>query len=332
FPGMTPTILTRATSFRQPVVGSFDGSAWDADFDFDGTNAYNPIYPDTKMFEDILLGLASALGFTQDLGGTALPANAWAHVKAGVTNLKNAVNAASDPGKPGAGSLTEDDIVARGGAFQDPGYAYNGTKLRYTYSNEIKLYYEPLATTVDSMSSSGAAYAPVTSSPAVARYEAVKDIRGNAVTDLSYPFQLITYKMVLHGQARTQNLPWLTVWQPENFIELNAADAGALGLRTGDRARVSSASNPTGLVGRVKTTEGLRPGVVAISHHFGHWQQSSSAWYENGTAQSYDSSRSLGIQPNLIMRLDPVLGDVTLQDKIGASSSFNDTRVKVEKA
>ncbi|MEW6744941.1 MAG: molybdopterin-dependent oxidoreductase [Planctomycetota bacterium] len=332
FPGMTPTILTKATALRQPVVGSFDGKAWDAAFDFEGTNNYKPIYPDTRMFEDILIGLMKALGLTQDLGGGALPANAWEHIKPAVTKLKDSVNAASDPGKPGGGVLTEADIIARGGAFQDSGNAYNGNKLRYAYANEIKLYYEPLATAVDSMTDSGTVYAPVTTSPAVAHYESVRDSVGNEVTDLNYPFQLVTYKTVLHAQARTQNLPWLALWQPENFIELNTADALALGLRDYDLARVSSASNPAGIVGRVRLTEGLRPSVVAISHHFGHWQQSSRPWWEDGTSQAYDPSRALGIQPNLIMRLDPYLGDVSLQERFGASCAFYDTRVKVEKA
>lgn len=341
FPGgSNVSFLTKYTPFRQPVVGSFDGKAWDADFDFNGTNAYSPIYPDTKLFEDILKGLMNALGLTTEINGTALPANPWAHFKPGLTALKDAVVAATDAGKPGL--TTEAEIIDRGGAYQDPGNGYdtsaaapNQGKLKYKYANEIKLYYEPLALQVDSMGDGLSRLAPAIAAGgylAVPHFEPVRDIRGNDMTDLTYPYQLITYKMVLHGQARTQNLPWLTVWQPENFVELNASDAAALGLRTYDLARVSSASNPTGLVGRVRAVEGLRPGVVAISHHFGHWEQSGKAWSDSGAAQPYDASRQLGIQPNGVMRLDPVLGDVSLQDKVGGSVAFNDTRVRVERA
>lgn len=351
FPGgSNVSFLAKYTPLRQPVVGSFDNKAWDADFDFAGTNAYNPIYPDTKLWEEILLGLMNALGMTAEISGIALPANAWAHWKPAVTKLKDTVNAATDPGLPGAGALTEADIIARGGAFQDPGFGYdtsasglNQGKLRYKYGNSIRLYYEELAKEPDSMGDGVRRLAPavtgggLTQYLAVAHYEAIKDVTDVPVTDFTYPFQLVTYKMVLHGQARTQNLPWLTVWQPENFVELNASDAASLGLRTGDRARVSSASNPTGLIGRVKVTEGLRPGVVAISHHFGHWQQNAAAWSESGVVQPTDPTRALGIQPNLVMRYDDGLADagatpVTLQDKIGGSCSFYDTRVRVEKA
>jgi anaerobic selenocysteine-containing dehydrogenase len=136
---------------------------------------------------------------------------------------------------------------------------------------------------------------------------------------------------VLHAQARTQALPWLTVWQPENFIEINAQDAATLGVETYDQVRVSSPSYTSGVIGRAKVTEALRPGVVAISHSFGHWQLGSRPWYEDSVIQSSDSTRSLGVQPNVLMQLDPYLGDVTLQDKIGCSASFYDTWVKIEK-
>lgn len=337
FPGLTPTILTKATSYRQPLVGTFDGKAWDAAFDPNGTNAYAPIYPDTKMFEDILFGIAGALGFTTDIGGTALPANAWAHVKVGVTNLST------------SSTKTVQDIIDKGGAFQDPGNAYTGNYLTGQYANIIQIYSEQLAIQVDSMgTAAAAAWSATTTTDAawtnhmsdiksyrfnpLAHYEQVRDVKNNPVTDLTYPFQLITYKSVLHGQARTIDLPWLVGIMPENFVVINSSDAGALDIKTYDLVRVSSPSNPTGIVGRARVTEGIRPGVVAISHHYGHWEHSSKPRYEDGTASGYDSTRSAGIQPNLIMRIDPSMGDISLQDKIGGSVSFYDTRVKVEKA
>ncbi len=314
FPGMTPTILTKATSFRQPLVGTYDGNAWDADFNPSATNAYTPVYPDTKMFEDILIGLMNALSLTTDLSGSALPTRAWAHVSTGVNNLAT------------SSSKTAADIVAKGGAFEDPGNSYNGDYLKSTYGNEIKIYIEQLLTQIDSMGDGSAKFDPMP------HYETIKDIVGNEVSvSSSYPYQLVTYKPVLHAQARTQALPWLTVWQPENFIEINTQDAATLGIETYDQVRVSSPSYTSGVIGRAKVTEALRPGVVAISHSFGHWQLGSSPWYEDSVIQSSDSTRTLGVQPTVLMQLDPYLGDVTLQDKIGCSASFYDTWVKIEK-
>ena len=68
------------------------------------------------------------------------------------------------------------------------------------------------------------------------------------MTDPDYPFQLITYKTVHHGQARTNVNPWLMLMVPENPVEMSASDARALEIETGDLVRVSSPSNADGIV------------------------------------------------------------------------------------
>ncbi|MHC4605920.1 MAG: molybdopterin-dependent oxidoreductase [Planctomycetota bacterium] len=345
FPGTTPTIIQKFTNFRQPLVGAFDGKAWNAAFDPTATNNYSPVYPETRTMDDILIQLMAAYGLTTDISTAALPSNHWGESTTGLTNLKNNYNAAEGT------AYTESDIAARGGAFSAPGSGYSGNYVTKTYGKLIHLYLEQMATTIDTMKSDTAAnFNPATNAaviagaaadllsnvvanrlgnPVVAWEGMVIDIKDNAVEDLTYPFWLLTFKTVLHGQARTIDLPWLTGIQPENFVWINSSDAASMGIRTYDKIRLTS---PTGSeVGRALVTEGIRPGVVATAHHFGHWEHSSRPHSEDGTNQSYDASRKAGIQTNPIMRLDPVLGDVTLQEKIGGSCSFSDTRVKVEK-
>ncbi len=341
FPGGTQTITTKFTNLRQPLVGSFDGKPWDAPFDVNGTNNYSPVYPETRTLDDILIQLMSALGLTTDIKGDVLPANHWAESKLGLDYL------AAQSGQ------SADDIVARGGVFADPGTSYSGNYLASRYANEIKVYTEEIATTIDSMYDDGAGTSPLAAWDAstawdaswtnrladVKRYrfnplpawEPLQDIKGRAVNDLSYPFQLITWKTVLHGQARTIDLSWLSSIEPENFVWINTADANALGIRTYDRIRLISPTNQIGVIGRALVTEAIRPGVVGASHHYGHWEHASRPHTQDGTAQPYDASRSLGINLNPVMRMDPALGDVSLQSKIGGSCSFSDTRVQIEK-
>ena len=119
--------------------------------------------------------------------------------------------------------------------------------------------------------------------------------------------------------------------QAENFMEMNPVDAATRNLRTGDRAKLTSASSPAGVEGLVKVTGTVAPGVVAVSHHFGHWEMSSRAQQINGVNTAYDASRGAGINANQVMRADPVLPNVTLQDRMGGSASFYDTRVEVAK-
>jgi anaerobic selenocysteine-containing dehydrogenase len=167
----------------------------------------------------------------------------------------------------------------------------------------------------------------------VATYEAPADLMGNAIEsqDASFPLQLVTYKLAWHTQMHTMRYPWLVSVQPENFVELSRVDAEARGVRTGDRVQVTSPSSPAGLAGRARVTETIRPGAVAVSHHFGHWAMASRPYQVDGAESAYDATRGAGIQVTPIMRTDPQRPNVTLQDKIGGSASFYDTRVQITK-
>ncbi|RME92061.1 MAG: molybdopterin oxidoreductase, partial [Verrucomicrobia bacterium] len=165
-------------------------------------------------------------------------------------------------------------------------------------------------------------------------YEPEKDALGEPIEGLDpdYPLTLVTYKQAWHSMARTICQPWLVSIQPENFIEINAQDAKARGIRTGDRVRIRSASMPQGATGLAYVTETLRPGVVAIAHSFGHWEMSSKPYKVNGRKSGHDPTRAVGVAANPLMRLDPKLNNVALQDKVGGSvASYFNTRVEVEK-
>jgi anaerobic selenocysteine-containing dehydrogenase len=96
--------------------------------------------------------------------------------------------------------------------------------------------------------------------------------------------------------------------------------------------KISSASNGKGIVGKARVTQGLKPGVIAISHHYGHWESHARAIEIDGAVMGHDPSRGAGIQPNIIMRTDNRYRNVGLQEPVGASCSFFDTWVKVKKA
>jgi len=158
------------------------------------------------------------------------------------------------------------------------------------------------------------------------------DAAGNAVRDPSeYALGCVTYKAMWHSQSRPASLPSLTVLEPENFVEMSTGDARLFGLRSGDLVKVTSASNTQGVVGRVRATERIRPGVIAISHSRGRWEINGRPYKLDGQLTNSAPIRAAGVTCNPILRLDPAVGNVTLQDPIGGSSSYYDTRVKVEK-
>jgi anaerobic selenocysteine-containing dehydrogenase len=302
--GLTPTTITRASPVRQPVVGTINPETGD----------YTGVLPQAKPLEDILIGLGNAMHAIDPSVPKPPWRNAWDYWRQAIKNM------AESEGGPGL-----DYVLARGGRFEDWDRAYDGDKLARRFGGRIYFFSEKLATKRDSMT--GQYF------DGMGHYEPPADITGQPieVRDQALPLHLITYKMAWHTQMHTIRYPWLVSIQAENFIEMNPVDAEARHLRTGDRARLFSASSPEGVVGLVKVTEMVAPGVVAVSHHFGHWEMSSRAHQVNGVNIPYDASRSAGINATQIMRADPVFPNVTLQDRIGGSASFYDTRVEVVK-
>jgi tetrathionate reductase subunit A len=73
----------------------------------------------------------------------------------------------------------------------------------------------------------------------------------------------------------------------------------------------------------------LRPGVVAVSWHFGHWASGSRDMTVDANLVKGNPRRSRGFTPNPVMLEDTTARDVCLTDPIGGSASFYDTYVKI---
>jgi anaerobic selenocysteine-containing dehydrogenase len=314
-PGI-PWRVNKGTSFQQPVVGSFANNG-----------DYKPYLSGTKSVLDIHIGLAKALdlpGFGNNAllsaGGNSVGHldNSFDWAEAMLENI--AYNYAAATGI----SITPEEILSKGGVFDNQGDEYIGDKLRYQYGNIIRLFTDPIARTKDSVT--GQYYS------GVPHYESLRHSDGTLVSEGSgYPLRLITYKVVHHGQSRTIINPWLRLMVPENFIEISALDASSRKIQTGDKIKITSPSNTIGIIGKARVTQGLKPGVIAVSHHFGHWEMSSKSTTINGVATGYDPSRGLGIQPNLVMRTDRKYTNVSLQEPIGGSCAFYDTMIQITK-
>ena len=90
-----------------------------------------------------------------------------------------------------------------------------------------------------------------------------------------YEFTLISYKLVEQKQARTSMIPLLTELSGKQRLEMNPAAARRLGLEEGDTVTVESHNALSGetrsLTTELRLTEGMRPDVVGMPHHFGMW-------------------------------------------------------------
>lgn len=227
-------------------------------------------------------------------------------------------------------------VLNRGGRFENYEDAYEGDKVKHKYGKLVNLYSEKVATTKNSMT--GQPFS------GIARYFPITDSLGQPLNDAEegYDLHLITYREITMTKTRTIGNYWLTSVLPENAVLMNPIDAEKRGIRDGDRVRIYSPSNPEGvwdlrnmykkpIEGKVKLTEGIRPGIIAFALGFGHWAYGSTDIVIDNKRIPADPRRAKGFHANAVMRIDPHLQDVTLQDLTGGSASFYDSKVRVER-
>src|SRR5262249_27787105 len=80
-----------------------------------------------------------------------------------------------------------------------------------------------------------------------------------------------TFRLPVQIHTRTANAKWWDGIAHTDPLWINTSDAPRLGgLRTGDLVRVETEAGH--FVLKAWVTEGIRPGVVACSHHMGRWR------------------------------------------------------------
>lgn len=228
-------------------------------------------------------------------------------------------------------------VLNRGGRFDAYGRAYGGKLMKYhTFGGMFHLFVERVASQKNSLSGKYFSGLSIIGGE--------HDAAGNALArSKKYPFQIITYKEPYGGHSRTISNYWGNVsLQPENRILINSEDARRLGLKPDQKIRLVSPDNPEGrlqlrdgsnrvldLVARINIVEGMRPGTVAVSWHYGHWAYGSNDVVVDGHTIPGDRRRASGICTNHLLAVDPVLKDVCLTDPIGGSASFSNSRVNL---
>ena len=79
-----------------------------------------------------------------------------------------------------------------------------------------------------------------------------------------------TFRLPVHIHTRSANAKWLNEIAHSNPLWVNPVDAAGIGVRTGDLVRVETEIGH--FVVKAWVTEGIRPAVVACSHHMGRWK------------------------------------------------------------
>ena len=92
-----------------------------------------------------------------------------------------------------------------------------------------------------------------------------------------------TFRLPTLIHTRSGNSKWLAEISNRNPLWMHTSDAETWGIKTGDLVRVSTEIGY--FVNRAWVTEGMRPRVVACSHHIGRWRRaqdpSNNRWSTN---------------------------------------------------
>ncbi len=171
-------------------------------------------------------------------------------------------------------------------------------------------------------------------------YSELLEIKGLSALPTYYPIPahqkmgpddliLTTYKVATQIHSRSTNCKWLTETYHDNPGWINPKTAQRIGLKTGDKIKVKSAIAE--ITTTAKVTEAVVPGIIAISHHLGHWEYGR---YASGKKAplAHDDDPGLkeiwwdthGVHPNWIIP--------NSSDPISGQQSWMDTVVKVTKA
>jgi tetrathionate reductase subunit A len=227
-------------------------------------------------------------------------------------------------------------VLGRGGRFQTAGATYRGERMANAYNLQVNLYHEKTNASRNSMTGERLS--------GYARHIPIRDSLGRPLEDAErgYTLNLSTFRASVQTKSRTNTSTWLLAIKPENEILINRITADELGLRDGDRVKLSSLTNPSGewdlgemgrvpVAGRLKVIEGVRPGLVTFCLGFGQWGNGARDMVIDGQVIRGDERRGRGIHANAVMGVDPHLGNTCLTDPVGASAVFYDTSVRLEK-
>jgi anaerobic selenocysteine-containing dehydrogenase len=225
-------------------------------------------------------------------------------------------------------------VLNRGGRFQDFAKTAKGEQLANPYSKLLCLYQEKTAK--NKYAGTGKSYR------GYACYIPLADFHGESLDPLAegHGLYLITHRTISQTKSRTVGNYWLRPLMPENPILINPGDARHLGLADGQQVRVVSATNPRGewdlkngqtkaMIGKVKFTETMRPGVVSFALGYGHWATGASDIVVDSQVIRGEAQRGVGIHANAAMWTDPTLPNTSLFDPVGGSVSFYDTKIRL---
>ncbi|MGE8548402.1 MAG: molybdopterin dinucleotide binding domain-containing protein [Alcaligenes sp.] len=218
-------------------------------------------------------------------------------------------------------------LLTRGGRFDRVENAWKGEQLKNRYDTVLQIWNEDLARMRHSMTGERLSGCPSWYPTRLADGSAMRD----HFTEQDWPFLMSSYKSNLMS-SMSIGMDRLRQVHPHNPISLNQEDAGRLGIRNGDRVRVST---PGGSVEGVALVRGgIMRGAIAIEHGFGHTELGARAHAIDGQPMPHQPALAAGVNLNELGFADPTRGkgqDNVWIDWVSGAAVRQGLPAKVEK-
>lgn len=222
-------------------------------------------------------------------------------------------------------------VISRGGRFEKSGQGYvgkDGTDIKYPFEGCIKFYMEDVATSKDSYT--GEHYSGVPG------WHPETFADGTLLTDKypesEWPFVGANYKAKFRSVTMLANNKHLQELSKENYIEINTSEAKKLGLKSGDKVKLISASGGE-VVGKLLVRQGIAIGTVGVAFGYGHWEYGANSFKIDDKKVSGDKAIGTGVNLTEISLLDPTYDQTfALTEMMTGGPSRNGGAYRIEKA
>lgn len=194
-------------------------------------------------------------------------------------------------------------LMTRGGRFDRVEDAWEGNHLKHAHLDMLPIWDEELATLTYSMTGEKFSGCPTWYPTRMADGTPMREI----YPEEKWPFLLSSYKSNIMSSIAI-GVDRLRQVHPHNPVSIHPADAKALGIRNGDKVRISTPGNSVEAVAMLR--DGVMRGAIAVEHGYGHKELGARVHYVDGQAMPHNPNIGAGINLN-----DLGFRDTTRQDK-----------------
>lgn len=216
-------------------------------------------------------------------------------------------------------------LYARGGRMENYAKAYDGEKLGHAYGKPLQIYNQKVATSINTMTGKHFSGVPTWYPQQLADGTPLRE----AFPESDWPMTLVAFKSNLQSSYSIAS-PVLRSIQPDNPVSINPADAARVGVKSGDKLRITTPGGSE--IATALVREGVSPGVVAIPHGYGHWELGARAHEIDGVRQPEIPGLDAGVNLNAIGLQDPHRGGhATLGDWAVGSAARQTLPARIER-